>query len=382
LKPRILMIDALVGNDYSLILCNALKKEGARISLVVTEDRKFSGNETFKILPWLPSKTKGKSKLAKTIKYFKYLGKLFFYIRKNADVVHFQFFRRKRVESIFYRLLKTAGYKLVHTVHDVIPLDENKTDIFFNNIVYKSSDILIVHSEPNRKSLEQFSIDSRKIRVVPHGNFDMFLSGDIVSQQCARDKYDLKPEADVLLFFGFIKKYKGLDLLLDAFSKASNINSKLHLIIAGAAESDELGRHYTDKIKKIHSADRILFHNSFIDDKEVQYYFQASDIVVLPYRQISHSGVMHLAYSFGKPLIVTDTGDFIFTVSDDNSGFPVHKYEAEDLSQVILTAFSDKEKLNNMSLHISKLNKTKYSWENTARLTMNIYNNLAGDSKR
>jgi D-inositol-3-phosphate glycosyltransferase len=375
LKPRILMVDALVGNDYSLILCDALSKEGADISLVVTEDRKLSGIETFTIKPWLPSKTKGKSRICKTIKYFKYLVKLYFYIKRHADVVHFQFFRRRRIESIFYYLLKKSGVKLVHTVHDVIPLDENKTDIFFNKIVYNASDSLIVHSAPNKKSLEQFKTEPQRIHVVPHGNFDMFLTDDTISVKCAREKLKIGTDADVLLFFGFIKKYKGLDLLLDAFDKASN-NNKLHLVIAGATETESLNNHYQDRINKLHSKGRIIYNNSFIDDKDVQIYFQASDIVVLPYRQISHSGVMHLAYSFGKPLIVTDAGDFAFTITDDKSGFFVPKYEAEQLSDVITHAFSDKSKLSNISNHITHLNQTKYSWKNTAHLTYNIYKDL------
>jgi D-inositol-3-phosphate glycosyltransferase len=376
-NPKILMIDALVGNDYSLILCNALKKGGADISLVVTEDRKLSGNETFDIKAWLPSKSQSKSKLIKTLKYLQYLVKLFFYIRKHADVVHFQFFRRRRIESIFYYLLHISGIKLVHTVHDVIPLDENKTDQFFNKIVYKASDTLIVHSEPNKKLLEKFDLNPGNIAVTPHGNFDVFLSGNPVTKQCAREKLNISADADVLLFFGFIKKYKGLDLLLEAFEKTSLLNKNLSLIIAGATDTEALNNHYLSKIAKIHSKDRIIYHNRFIDENEVENYFQASDIVVLPYKQISHSGVMHLAYSFGRPLIVTDAGDFAYTIGEDNSGFVVDKYDPELLSDIISRAFKDKKQLDSMGKNILRLNQTKYSWDNTARLTKNIYLKLA-----
>jgi D-inositol-3-phosphate glycosyltransferase len=367
------MIDALVGNDYSLILCNALKKEGTDITLVVTEDRKLNGNEVFEIKRWLPSKTKGKSRIDKTVKYFRYLMRLYSYIKKNADVVHFQFFRRRRIESLFYYLLSKSGVKLVHTVHDVIPLDESKTDRFFNNIVYKASSRLIVHSEPNKKVLSGFNIDPAKIYPVPHGNFDVFLTEEMVTRDCARKKLSLTTDAEVLLFFGFIKKYKGLDLLLDAFEIASSKNKKLYLVIAGATDTEELNQHYLSRIGNITSGDRIIYHNRFIDDKEVQVYFQSADLVVLPYKQISHSGVMHLAYSFGRPLIVTDAGDFIFTVTDDKSGFVVSRYEPEVLASVIEEGFSDKQKLEQMSTHILGLNNTKYTWENAARLTKEVY---------
>jgi D-inositol-3-phosphate glycosyltransferase len=372
---KVLMVDALVGNDYSLLLCNSLAKAGLDVSLVVTEDRKVGEDIQFKIKNWLPSKSKGKNKIVKTYLYFKYLLKLYSYIKKEADVVHFQFFRRRRVESVFFWLLRKSGINLVHTVHDVIPLDESKVDQIFNKIVYRSSKSLIVHSEPNLNTLASTKVSREKIYIVPHGNFDVFIKNGALQKDEARRNLNLQNEDDLLLFFGFIKKYKGLDLLLDAFESAYEKNKKLKLLIAGAVDSNELLNHYNEKINLMNSKKNVIFHSDFIPQEKVAEYFTASDLVVLPYKQISHSGVMHLAYSFGRPLIVTDTGDFAYTVRTDNSGFVVGNYSSDNLAEIILNAFSDKERLEEMGKNILQLNSSKYSWLNVAEETKNVYLN-------
>ena len=378
---KVLMIDSWVGesgNDYALYLCEALKKVGIDISLIVTDDNTKNDSVVFPFLPISPSKTKSVSKYKKTFKYYKYLLNVYKLIRKEKyNVVHFQFFRRRRIESLYFVILKLMRIKLAHTVHDVKPLNENKLDHFFSLLVYKTADLLFVHSNSNKMVLaQQVKLDEEKIKVVPHGDFDIYISNRILAKPEARKFFGLSQEHNVILFFGAIKEYKGLDILLNSLSFASKKINNLTLLIAGSPDPIELKLEYKDIISKLPKEINIIFHDEFIPNAEVEKYFIASDVLVLPYRRISHSGVLHLAYSFGRPVIATNVGDFEETVEEGKSGFVLSSNSPEGLSEKIIQVFYDKLKLEEMGKYARHLSETKYSWKNSAELMKPIYEKM------
>ena len=224
---------------------------------------------------------------------------------------------------------------------------------------------------------KNFNVDISKIAVVPHGNFDVYQNQSHTSASIARTKLKLSDDDDVLLFFGFIRRYKGLDILLDAFEKAQTKNNNLKLVIAGAASSEQLENEYQQRIKQISQNGNIIFHSEFIPVEQVATYFVSADVVALPYKNIFHSGLMHLAYSFGKPIIATNVGDFEETIEHGKSGFVLKNNDATDLSQTIGLAFSNKTKLTQMGNYAKELSKNKYSWENVATLTKKQYEKIS-----
>jgi len=234
-----------------------------------------------------------------------------------------------------------------------------------------------VHSNFSKTLLkEKFHFDFSKIAVVPHGNFDIYQPQKQTSRYNARKELELSDDDDVLLFFGFIRKYKGLDLLLDGFEKVQNKNGNLKLVIAGATSSIQMENEYKERINQISKNNNILYHSRFIPTKHVAQYFIAADIIVLPYKNIFHSGLMHLAYSFGKPVIATKVGDFEETIEHGKSGFILKYNDATNLSQTIELAFSNKSKLLEMGEYAQKLSKEKYSWNKIAFRTLEFYKNL------
>lgn len=383
-KIKVLMVDSWVekdGNLYALHLCKALKDAGVDITLIVVEDYVGNLEYDFPIFPLGPSRTKSVSKFKKLFKYNNYLFKIYKLIRKEKyDVVHFQYFRRLRIESLFFILLKLIGIKLAHTVHDVIPLNRNKLDHFFSLLVYKKADILFVHSNSNKNDLaKQVNLDEERIEVVPHGDFDTFIPDQIVTKSKARKFFGLSEAQNVLLFFGAIKEYKGLDILLNSLFITSNKIENLAVIIAGMtgdAESREIVLKSKDTISKLPKEITFIFHDRFIQDAEVAKYFIACDIVVLPYRRISHSGVLHVAYSFGRPVIATSVGDFKEAIEDGKSGFVLSSNSPENLSEKIIQVFSDRSKLEEMGKYARHLSETKYSWKNSAELMKLIYEKM------
>ena len=375
---RVLVVDSLTGNDYSLCLCRGLEAAGAQVELVTVEGRKAPFPITFAMHRWAPSKDQEVSKAGKLINYLKYLSTLFFYTarasRKQPCVVHFQFFRRPRIESVYLLLLRLTRAKLIYTAHNILPHESRKIDWWLKGLVYRSVHDIIVHSSfIKRALLDAFPMRASKVHVIPHGNFDHYLSAEDPSKEEARKRLGLDKDAKVLLFFGYIREYKGLDELLEAFPSAASNDEKLRLVIAGSPHTDTLKKTYTSSIERSGVADRILFHAKFIDSKDVSTYFAASDLVMLPYKNIYHSGIIHLAYSYGRPVLATNVGDFSETIEAGRTGYVLKENTAKQLAQEIVASCSNMEDLEKMGDYARKLSRTKYSWQDIGKATLQVY---------
>ena len=371
---KVLMIDSLVGCEYTECLCSGLSNTGVDICLIVPKNKKIRIPINFPIKKWAPTKDQSLGKIDKTIKYIKHLVHLLNYIQKeNINVVHYQFFRF-RSESLFFAFLKLLRINLVYTAHNLLPHEITKIDYLLQFMIYKSAKAVVVHSMSiKNKLVDSFPIRSEKIHIIPHGNYDTYLPEKSISKNQARKKMNLSVNDDILLFFGNIREYKGLDLLLDAFQIASECNKQLKLIIAGASQKMQLETKYKERIAQLSSKDRVIFHSGFIPSENVAFYFIASDIIILPYKNIYHSGVVHLAYSFGRPIIATKVGDLEEAVEHGKSGFLVDCNNPKSLAKMINTAFINKKKLDNMGRYARKLSEKKYSWNNIALQTLEMY---------
>ena len=159
-------------------------------------------------------------------------------------------------------------------MHDVTPLNKSKLDHLFNLLVYKKADILFVHSNSNKRSLaQQIKLDEEKIKVVPHGDFDTFIPDRIVTKSEARKFFNLSEEQNVILFFGAIKKYKGLDILLNSLSFASKKINNLALIIAGEAgdaETRKLELEYKNIVSKLPKEIKVIYHASLFQMQKLR----------------------------------------------------------------------------------------------------------------
>jgi len=374
---KVTMIDALVGNDYSVCLCSALHAVGVNVELIVPDNRIVNLPVEYPIRYWMPTKNPMGGKIGKTFRYLEYLMRLLIYVvkhNKERKIVHFQFFRIERIESLLFPLLKLLGVNLVFTAHNVLPHENSRVDYLIRFIVYKSAKVIIVHSEYMKNKLENgFRIDREKIRVIPHGNFDHYTSREPISKAEARASLKLSDMDNVALFFGFIREYKGLDLLLDAYEVCVRRGNPLRLVIAGAPRTPELGDYYRRRIGRITTDDSIMFHAGFIPSEKVATYFIACDVVILPYKEIDHSGIVHLAYSFGRPLIATNVGDFSEVIEDGKSGYLLKENNAECLSETTLEAFSNSTSLEDMGYYARKLSETRYSWLEIAKKARELY---------
>ena len=372
---KVLMVDSLVGNEYALCLCQGLHDSGMEVELVTTENRDVPIRYTFPVLFIAPSKESGKNRVVKLVKYAGYLGHLLrLPHERGANVLHFQFFRRDKVESLIFPIFRLLGVTLVHTAHNVLPHENSRIDYYLKYLVYLSSHKIIVHSQYIRtKLLHTFSINREKVVVIPHGNFDVYLPEEQPSKSEARKSLGLPVEEPMLLFFGYIRAYKGVDILLEAFKEAAPHLPTLNLVIAGEPYSAALGNRYAQKISQMPYKQRVKYIPEFIPNDDVAIYFNAADAIVLPYTDIDHSGIVHLAYSFGKPIIASDIGDFNEVIEGGKCGFITPTNDVPGLARTIKEAFGNIKRLQEMGDFITALNRTKYSWDAISMKTRAIY---------
>ncbi len=250
---------------------------------------------------------------------------------------------------------KNKHTKIICIADNIIPHEKRFGDKPFTRWFIKPVDAFITMSEKVMADLRTFT--SKKALLVPHPLYDNF--GEKVNKEAARKNLELPPgPCKVILFFGFIRKYKGLDMLLDAMKLIANKpeGADIKLIIAGEFYEDR--KIYDEQIKTLGIKDQLILHTDFIPDAAVKNYFCAADVVIQPYRNATQSGVTPLAYHFEKPMIVTNVGGLPAMVPDGKAGL-VAEPTAASLAEKITAYFSKGE-----DYFIPTLleEKKKFSW--------------------
>lgn len=205
------------------------------------------------------------------------------------------------------RRIKTNGHtKIVCIADNVVPHEKRAGDHAFTKYFIKPVDAFVTMSEKVMTDLRSFT-QTKPAVLQPHPLYDVF--GNAVTKEEARRHLNINQNDFIFLFFGFIRKYKGLDMLVEAFSKLHHHKQKTinyKLLIAGEFYEDR--KQYDEQIAQLGIANDLILTTEFIADSEVKYYLCASDVVVQPYRNATQSGVTPLAYHFEIPMIVTNVG--------------------------------------------------------------------------
>lgn len=260
------------------------------------------------------------------------------------------------------RIIKKNKHTRVICIADnVIPHEKRIGDTAFTRYFVKPVDAFVTMSEKVLGDLRLFT--SKKALLTMHPLYDSF--GEKIPKAEAREKLKIKNEELIILFFGFIRKYKGLDILLDAMKLLQNNpqdpadkqqTTNIKLLIAGEFYEDR--KAYDEQIEKLGIKDNLILHTDFIPDSEVKNYLCAADVVVQPYRNATQSGVTPLAYHFEVPMIVTNVGGLPSMVPDNKVGL-VAEPNALSLAQKIEEYFNKGE--DYFLPHLLE-EKKKFSW--------------------
>jgi glycosyltransferase involved in cell wall biosynthesis len=264
------------------------------------------------------------------------------------------------------RIARSNGHTRVICIFDnVIPHEKRPGDKILTRYLTGSIDGAVVMSHTVLEELGSFREDI-PVKLSPHPLFDNY--GDRISKTDAASALNLDPGNSYLLFFGFIRAYKGLDLLIEAFSSEKLRNRRLKLIIAGEFYEDD--KPYRDLIKKYNLEGDVIIFDHFIKDEEVSNFFSIADMVVQPYRSATQSGVTQIAFHFEKPMLVTDVGGLREIVTDGKCGYVV----TPD-SFAITEAIADFYDNGRESLFTEgvKDEKEKFSWSRMTDSILEVY---------
>ncbi|MBC7889874.1 MAG: glycosyltransferase [Ferruginibacter sp.] len=268
--------------------------------------------------------------------------------------------------TILRFIKKNRHTKIVCIADNIIPHEPRPLDSLFTKYFVKPVDAFITMSEKVMADLQQFA-PAKPARYVAHPLYDNF--GEKISKAAAREYLKIKNEALIILFFGFIRKYKGLDILLDAMKILKDSTSRAancRLLIAGEFYGSR--KPYDEQVERLGIKDQLILQTNFIPDSDVKYYLCAADVVVQPYRTATQSGVTPLAYHFEKPMIVTNVGGLPLMVPDDKAGL-VAEPNAVSIAQKITQYFEKGEQY--FIPHLVE-EKKKYNWGKMVSAIMDI----------
>lgn len=246
--------------------------------------------------------------------------------------------------------------KVIAIVDNMIPHEKRFGDVLFTKYFANSVDGFLTMSNKVNNDVRVFS--NKPTLVSPHPIFDHF--GSPISKEDARKKLNIPNDRKLILFFGFIRKYKGLDLLLKAMATNEIKLAGIHLMIVGEFYEDATPYH--ELINTLGIKDKIHIVEGFIEDKEVKHYVCSADFIIQPYRNATQSGVTPLAYHFEKPMLVTNVGGLADTVPNNKVGVVVEP-TVESIAKGIQTLYQNGEQFY---LPQIKIEKQQYTWEQMA----------------
>lgn len=286
---------------------------------------------------------------------------------------------------LYYRWL---GKKTVLTAHNVNARTRDSNDTALNRLTlriqYRLANHIFVHTEKMKHELMQISgVPAQRITVIPFGINNAVPNTSLTPAE-AKEQLGFRCGQKVLLFFGHIAPYKGLEYLIAAFRRVSASDESFRLVIAGRPKNcEKYWAPIREGLRDDIEAGRVLLRADHIPDNETEIYFKAADVFVLPYRHIYQSGVLFLGQSFGLPVLAADVGSLKDEIVEGKTGFVFRPEDAEDLVKAIERYFSSElyADLPRRRPEIRDLAIKGHSWDDVAEMTLSVYEHLLEEAE-
>jgi len=293
----------------------------------------------------------------------------------GISIFHFHIFYTNILVLFNLLLVKILFGKVVLTVHDVSSFSNSSNSSIIGKLVYKLTDRIMTHNEFSKSEIINMNANlSSCISIVPHGNYTPFINVQYDKEK-SKEQLGIPNNRRILLFFGMIKKVKGLEILLSALKGVIKRNPDVLLVIAGKPWENDFSN-YQKIIDKNNLSEYILLHTKFIDQEDVEHYYCASDLVVLPYKKNYQSGVLMMTLSYERPALVSDLPPLKEIISDNENGFLFKTENVSDLTTRINSILSDEVLMEKVRIKGIELISTKYDWGEIGRLTKLAYQSL------
>ncbi|MFH1413968.1 MAG: glycosyltransferase [Candidatus Omnitrophota bacterium] len=287
---------------------------------------------------------------------------------QKVSIIQFQLSQYPLFILLLCYLAKVFSDKrIVITAHNLSSHEKKRGDYYLYRRLYSLADRVVVHAQANREELRsKYLIPARKISVIPHGNYLFFNdnNGNFVRPQNSFN----------ILFFGYIRKYKGLGYLIRAFKSIKERMPQARLHIVGKAIEDF--KDYRRQINELGLKKNIELNLNYINFTQVKDYFHKANVVVLPYLSVYQSGILQLAYGFGRPVVATNVGGLGEAIEEGQSGFIVPAKNVDALADRITRVLADYPLQERMGRYALDLAKSKFSWDNIAEETAKLYRSM------
>jgi glycosyltransferase involved in cell wall biosynthesis len=372
---------------YDHALCGALASAGAQVELYTSHFAHGpvaapDGYARHELFYRLAARVRD-PRVRRTVKLAEHVPDMLRYRRaaRTAEVVHFQWLAVQHLDGHLLPRRRAAGAErdaagaggaaalpgrpLVLTAHDILPREARPGQRAAQRRLYDRFDAVVVHSQHGRKRLtDELGVDAARVHVIPHGAFEHLAAADASGELPP----PLQTDAPVVLCFGLMRPYKGIEVLLEAWRGIEGAE----LWIAGAPRMDI-------SALRASAPPRVRFVARFIGDDELPAYFRRADLVVLPYREIDQSGVLFTALAFAKPLLLSDVGGFPeIAATGAARTFPAG--DAAALHDALRELLGAREARSRLAESARAAAAGPYSWGEAARLTLELYAQLRRES--
>lgn len=291
---------------------------------------------------------------------------------KKPDMVVFAYwmsFMAPCFGTIAKQIRKNHKTRCIGLIHNMIPHEPNVLDKYLPPYFVKQMDGFTTLSHAVIKDIDQFDKHNKPKSWAPHPIYDHY--GELIDKIEARKQLGLSADGKYVLFFGFIRDYKGLDLLIDSFGDLRLQDMGVRLLVAGEFYGDP--QPYLNRIRSLDISDIVILHNDYIPDNKVNLYFRACDIVAQPYKTATQSGVTQVAFHFERPMLVTNVGGLPEIVPDGKIGYVVNP-DAQDIADALVRYYKEnKEKEFTAGV---REEKRKYGWDRMTAAVLNSYSQI------
>lgn len=277
--------------------------------------------------------------------------------RQRPDMVLIQWWHPYFAPSYFLLQRFMGGQNITFVCHNVFPHERFPMDKLLTKLAIKRGNHYILHAEEEAKELKKIKEESDYV-VTPHPTYNAFRF-EGMDKSRARDRLHIAQDEKILLFFGFVRDYKGLRYLLRAMPEIVREEEKVRLWIVGEFGADR--EEYRDLITELKMQEYVRVVDAYTPDREVEQYFAMADLVVLPYTSATQSGIVQIAFGFEKPVIVTNVGGLPDVVEDGMTGYVIEPEKPQEIANAVLR-FYHEEKEQTFIDHIRQ-ESYRFSWE-------------------
>ena len=381
MNRKVAIIDPLGahGSSHHFYLfgqAEGLLKNDVELSLYTNSETPYPEINGLKFFTFYNDIFKSKSRVISGIKWI--IGTVFsvFHARfSGISIFHFHIFYTNVLVLFNLLVVKILFGKVVLTVHDVSSFSNSSNSSIICKLIYKLTDRIITHNEFSESEILNLNTNLTPcISIVPHGNYTPFI--DIqYDKEKSKEQLGIPNDRRVLLFFGMIKKVKGLEILLSALKGVIKRNPDVLLVIAGKPWENDFSN-YQKIIDKNNLSEYILLHTKFIDQEDVEHYYCASDLVILPYKKIYQSGVLMMTLSYERPALVSDLPPLKEIITNNENGFLFKTEDVSDLTNKLNSILGDKGLMEQVRVKGTELVNTKYDWNEIGKLTKQAYQSV------